>query len=262
MFRRSAFVVGLGLSVALAIAEVAIAGQIHPGDLIVTDFGNGTLDDVNPVSGASFVIASGFSDPQGVAIDARGTIFVSDIGTSTIDKVNPATGVVTTFSGNGVGTGPALDRPFEMTFSSGTLYVAEGGTPNGNTTAVYAIDANGNRTLVAGNNGTSNNLFKEFLAGLALDSKGNIFASAPTAATIYHVGSGTATPLTTAVLAFRASRSAPTASSSRRAEAPPTRRSGRSTRRAGLPPSYRIIADNTEQVRRSTSCGGSRSAMA
>ena len=124
------------------------------------------------------MIASGFSNPQGVAINALGTIFVSDIGTSTIDAVNPTTGVVTTFSGNGVGTGPALNRPFQMQFSGGTLYVAEGGVPNGNTTAVYAIDGNGNRTLVAGNNGSSNNLFAQFLAGLAVDSKGTIFASA------------------------------------------------------------------------------------
>jgi hypothetical protein len=50
-----------------------------------------------------------------------------------------------------VGVGPVLDGPFEMAFFGGTLYVAEGGTPNGNTTAVYALDAQGNRTTVAGN---------------------------------------------------------------------------------------------------------------
>jgi hypothetical protein len=201
MRRRSAIAAGLGLLVAFAIAGVATAGHIQPGDLIVTDFGNGTVDDVNPTTGNGFVIASGFSNAEGVAINAQGTIFVSDIGTSTIDAVNPTTGVVTTFSGNGIGTGPALNRPFEMTFVGNTLYVADGGTPNGNTTAVYAIDSQGNRTLVAGNNGTSNNLFKEFLAGLAISPGGTIYASAPTAATIYQVGTGTATPLTTAVFA-------------------------------------------------------------
>ncbi len=200
MKRRAVFAGALGFL--LAVAGVAHAGSIQAGDLIVVDFGNGTLDDVNPTTGATSIIATGFSNPEGLAINSKGFIFVSDIGTSTIDQVNPTTGVVTTFSGNGVGTGPALDRPFQMAFNSaGTLYVAEGGTPNGNTTAVYAIGANGNRTLVAGNNGSSNNLFTEFLAGLALDSKGNIYTSAPTAHTIYSVGSGTATPLTTAVTA-------------------------------------------------------------
>jgi len=208
---RLGFMTALWLTMAMAFAEAATAGQINPGDLIVVDRGNGTLDDINPTTGATnFVIASGFSNPQGLAINALGTIFVSDIGTSTIDAVNPTTGVVTTFSGNGVGTGPELNRPFQMQFFGGTLYVAEGGVPNGNTTAVYAIDAAGNRTLVAGNNGTSNNLFAGGLAGLALNSNGTIYASEATGPhTIYQVSPGTATPLTSAVtapqgLAFRA----------------------------------------------------------
>ena len=176
------------------------AGGITPGDLIVVDRGNLTLDDVNPITGASTVIAAGFSNPQGIAINSQGFIFVSDIGTSTIDEVNPVTGAVTTFSGNGVGTGPSLDRPFQMAFnSSGTLYVADGQTPNGNSTNVIAFDAAGNRTLVAGNNGSSNNLFNASLAGLGVDSKGNIYASAPTGGTIYHVTPGAGTPLSTSV---------------------------------------------------------------
>jgi hypothetical protein len=199
---RFTFMTALTLTMAMAFPVVTTGGQINPGDLIVVDRGNGTLDDVNPVSGMSSVIATGFSNPQGVAINAQGQIFVSDIGTSTIDAVNPTTGVVTTFSGNGIGTGPALDRPFQMQFFGGTLYVAEGGVPNGNTTAVYAIDANGNRTTVAGNNGSSNNLFAEGLAGLALSSKGTIYASEATGPhNIYQVGPGTATPLTSAVVA-------------------------------------------------------------
>jgi len=191
------------LGLVLAIAGVADAGTIQAGDLIVVDRGNMTLDDINPTTGAlNFVIASGFSNPQGLAINSQGIIFVSDIGTSTIDQVNPTTGMITPFSGMGAGTGPTLDRPFQMAFnSSGTLYVADGGTPNGNTTAVFAIDTHGNRTLVAGNNGSSNNLFAQFLAGLALDSKGNIYAGAPTGHTIYSVASGTATSLSTAATA-------------------------------------------------------------
>lgn len=73
---------------------------------------------------------------------------------------------------------------------------------------MYAIDSSGNRTLVAGNNGSSNNLFDRALAGLAVSSTGAIYAGAPTAfiadgvPPIYHVGPGTATPLnTTAVTA-------------------------------------------------------------
>jgi len=70
MQRHVAFATALGL--ALAVAGVARGGSINPGDLIVVDRGNGTLDDVNPTSGAGFVIASGFSNPQGVAINSLG----------------------------------------------------------------------------------------------------------------------------------------------------------------------------------------------
>jgi sugar lactone lactonase YvrE len=178
------------------VARLATAGAIHAGDILVVDRGNGTLNDVNPVTGASFTIASGFSNPQGLAVNANGMIFVSDIGTSTIDQVDPLTGLVTTFSGNGVGTGPLLDRPFEMAFNAGgTLFVAEGGVPDGNTTGVLAIDSSGNRTFLAANNGSSNDLFRQFLAGLAVNSQGHVFASAPTGGTIYRAGPGTATPL-------------------------------------------------------------------
>jgi glucose/arabinose dehydrogenase len=110
------------VAMGLVMAHVGAAGTIQPGDIIVVDRGNGTLDDINPVTGAlNFVIASGFSNPQGLAINSFGSIFVSDIGASTIDEANPITDVVTTFSGNGVGGGPALDRPFQMEFFGGTL---------------------------------------------------------------------------------------------------------------------------------------------
>lgn len=204
MSRRLPLMTALLLTMAMAFAGAATAGQINAGDLIVVDRGNGTLDDINPTTGAlNFVIAAGISTfDQGLAINAQGSIFVSDIINHVIDEVNPTTGTVTTFSGNGVGSGAALNRPFEMQFIGGTLYVADGGVPNGNTTAVFAIDAAGNRTIVASNNGSSNNLFGGGLAGLAISSTGTIYVSEATGPhTIYQVGPGTATPLTSAVLA-------------------------------------------------------------
>ncbi len=261
MQRNLAITMALGLVLAVA-GGVATAGSISAGDLIVVDRGNGTLDDVNPLTGASTPIASGFSNPQGLAINAQGMIFVSDIGTSTIDRVNPNTGTVTTFSGNGVGSGPSLNRPFQMAFnSSGTLFVADGQTPNGNSTNVIAIDAGGNRTVVAGNNGSSNNLFKQFVAGLALSSSGGIYVSAPTGGTIYSVTPGAATPLSTAVAAPRVLHSLPAASSWRSTEIPRIHRSGRSIPPAEMPQSLPTILAQ-ELVRRSASCAGSPWALA
>ena len=165
--------------------------QSTAGDIIVVDRGNGDLVNVNPTTGASSVIASGFSNPQGVAINSQGSIFVSDIGTHTIDEVNPTSGAVTTYSGNGVGSGAPLDRPFEMAFNaSGTLYVADG-QANSDSTNLFAIDPSGSRTVVAGNNGSSTNVFAQSLAGLAINqTNGNLYVSTASGHTIYQVTPG------------------------------------------------------------------------
>ena len=66
-----------------------------------------------------------------------------------------------------------MSRPFEMAFLGNTLYVADGGSSGGATSAVYIVDASGNRTLVAGG---SNSLFGiGGAAGLALSSTGGIY---------------------------------------------------------------------------------------
>ena len=188
MLRSIPFATVMGL--VLTFAGIATAGMIQPGDLIVVDRGNGTLDDVNPTTGATSVVASGFTNPQGLVIDSQGNMFVSDIGTSTIDEVTP-NGTVTTYSGNGVGMGPALDRPFEMAFNtSGTLYVADG-EAGSTTTAVIAIGPNGDRTVVAANNGTSDNVFAQALRGLTIDpTSGNLYVSTASGHTIYQVTPG------------------------------------------------------------------------
>jgi hypothetical protein len=116
---RLAFVTALGLTMAMAFAGTATA-DIQAGDLIVIDNFNHSLDDINPTTGTGFVIASNFTDPQGVAINAQGTIFVSDLGNGTtlgpvIDKVSPQ-GVVMPFSSNTPGTGPTMYWPFQMAF--------------------------------------------------------------------------------------------------------------------------------------------------
>jgi hypothetical protein len=98
---------------------------------------------------------------------------------------------VTTYSGNGVGSGAALDRPFEMAFgASGTLYVADG-QANSNSTNVIAIAPNGDRTVVAGNNGSTTNVFAQSLAGLTINpATGNLFVGTATGHTIYQVTPG------------------------------------------------------------------------
>ena len=88
-------------------------------------------------------------------------------------------------------------RPFEMAFLGNTLYVADGGPSNGSTSAVYTVNASGNRALVAGG---SNSLFGiGGVAGLALSPTGGIYASATSPSTIFSVTTGNATSLTTTI---------------------------------------------------------------
>src|SRR4051794_15672361 len=127
--------------IARAAAGSSFAGTIHGGDILVVDSSGQALVDVNPTTGASFVVATGFVSPKGVAIDATGNIYVSDIGTSsgdaTISRVNPTTGQVTVFSGNGTGSGPGLDRPFQLAFDpSGHLYVVDAQAALANTEVI------------------------------------------------------------------------------------------------------------------------------
>src|SRR5208337_5137839 len=78
-----------------------------------------------------------------------------------------------------------------MAFSaSGTLYVADGQL-NSDSTNVIAIASNGNRTVVAGNNGSSTNVFAQSLAGLTINpASGNLYVSTATGHTIYQVTPG------------------------------------------------------------------------
>jgi DNA-binding beta-propeller fold protein YncE len=185
-----------------AAAGSSFAGTIHAGDILVVDSSGQALVDVNPMTGNSFIIASGFLSPKGVAIDANGNIYVSDIGTSsgdaTISRVNPTTGQVTVFSGNGVGSGPGLDRPFQIAFaSSGQLYAADAQAAVANT-EVIRFDANGNRIVVSGNGVGSGDPFGS-LRGLTFDKNGNVIVSAPFTPGLFRVdGSGARTELSTA----------------------------------------------------------------
>ena len=188
--------------IAHAAAGSSFAGTIHGGDILVVDSGGQALVDVNPTTGASFVVATGFVSPKGVAIDANGNIYVSDIGTSsgdaTISRVNPTTGQVTVFSGNGIGSGPGLDRPFQIAFnSSGQLYAADAQAALANT-EVIKFDAAGNRTVVSGNGVGSGDPFGS-LRGLTFDKNGNAIVSAPFTPGLFRVdGSGARTELSTA----------------------------------------------------------------
>jgi DNA-binding beta-propeller fold protein YncE len=106
---------------------------------------DGTVDGAAP--------GSRFSDPFGVAVDAKGNVVVADGGDSNrIRRISPE-GVVSTVAGghegfaDGTGAGAAFNTPSAIAFDGkGNLYVADTGNH-----AIRRIAPDGNVTTIAGN---------------------------------------------------------------------------------------------------------------
>jgi sugar lactone lactonase YvrE len=166
------------------------------GNIYVADFENSTIRKVTPagavttlagspgVTGSADGTGSGarFSRPQGLGVDAHGTVYVADTENFTIRAVTAA-GVVTTLAGSpgtsgnsdGVGSAARFLNPTSVVVDpAGIVYVADGGairkiaTPGGSVT-----------TLVSGK--------FMVLSSLALDASGNLYASDWQASTISKV---------------------------------------------------------------------------
>nr|WP_279590361.1 stalk domain-containing protein [Paenibacillus lupini] len=139
-----------------------------------------------------------FNQPTGLAVNAAGDVFVADAGNSAIRKIDTA-GNVTTIAGSGVqgfkdGTGEAasFNHPQDVaTAADGTLYVADTLnhvirriTPQGQVTTIgtvstRTVELRSGVAAFAGsykNGSLADAQFNE-PAGLALDSKGNLYVS-------------------------------------------------------------------------------------
>jgi sugar lactone lactonase YvrE len=166
------------------------------GNIYVADFDNSTIRKIMP-GGAVTTLAGSpgmtgsadgtgsaarFSRPQGLGVDASGTVYVADTENFTIRAVTGA-GIVTTLAGSpgmhgnldGVGSAAQFINPTAIAVApGGVLYVADGGSIRKITTADDSVT-----TLVS----------EKFmvLSSLALDASGNLYASDWQASTISKV---------------------------------------------------------------------------
>jgi sugar lactone lactonase YvrE len=175
-------------------------------NVYVTDSSNSTIRRVTP-SGVVTTLAglagshgsadgtgtaARFNEPTGVAVDSAGNVYVTDLKDSTIRKVTPA-GVVTTLAGlagswgsaDGTGSAARFFYPDGVAVdSAANVYV----TDSGNST-IRRVTPSGVVTTLAGlaglpmghryADGTGRAARFQALAGVAVDSSGNIYVADP-----------------------------------------------------------------------------------
>ena len=175
---RARFRIGLALAAGL-VATAAHAQSVYATPYFLTTLAgvatSGSLD--GTLSGARF------SSPQGVAVEANGTVYVADTNNHIIRKIT-FFGVVTTLAGqagalgntNGTGTAARFNLPAGLAVdSAGNVYVAD--TSN---SLIRKITPGGLVTTLAG--GTAGSLdgtgsAARFLSpnGIAVDAAGNVY---------------------------------------------------------------------------------------
>ena len=131
-------------------------------------------------------VSAQFNNPQGVTVNAAGSVYVSDSFNNNIRLVTAA-GAVSTFAGsgtignaNGIGTAAQFYAPKGSVFDSqGNLYVADFGN-----NVIRKITPAGVSSTFAGNGAAgyideSNPLYAEFdaPAALAIDATGNLYVA-------------------------------------------------------------------------------------
>lgn len=174
------------------------------GDLFIADTGNGSIREVNHVTGmittVAGLVAFGEGDggpataaqlisPAGIAVDSSGNLFIADTYNDRIREVNAITGIISTVAGNGTagfagdggqGTAAELNAPADIVLnSSGELFIAD----HSNNRIRELNLLTGIITTIAGNGvaGYSGDGLAATAAelnqpqGLALDASGNLF---------------------------------------------------------------------------------------
>ncbi len=154
-------------------AVVFYSGAGGTGTALVTvpvyGIGNGAQVAYGP-GGPQTSVGSGFSSPQGVAVDGAGNVFIADAAAAVVDKVIPAGTQSTVGSGFIEPAGVAVD-------GAGNLYVTDF-----NAAAVYQVAPGGTQTTVG--SGFSKP------QGVAVDGAGNLYVVDPGVPAVFKVTPG------------------------------------------------------------------------
>jgi sugar lactone lactonase YvrE len=121
--------------------RAALDTNVAPGDFAIFDgylYFTDTVGErvvrMDLATGIIEFVASGFSDPQGIAIDEAGNIYVGDYTAHRVRRISADTGSVSTFAGTGTGSPPDgnggvatvanINGPWGVAVDSENLYIS------------------------------------------------------------------------------------------------------------------------------------------
>jgi DNA-binding beta-propeller fold protein YncE len=121
--------------------------------------------------GASAARPSGFAEPCGVAVDARGDVLVADTGHDRIQSFSPDGSLLASWRRAG-GGGRGFRRPLAVAVGAhGSVYVVDGGNDR-----IVELGARGGLIAAWGARGAGPGEF-ERPSGIAVDARGRVFVS-------------------------------------------------------------------------------------
>lgn len=151
------------------------------GGLVVAEWGNNRVQRLSatgqPVSawgnpgGAKSAVRGEFNYPQGIAVDAQGTIYVTDSGNNRVQVFSSSGQLVNVWGQRGEAPGQFYAPDGIAVDSNGNLYIAEYGNNR-----VQVLSAGGRIVSQWGSKGSGPGEFNG-AGGLAIDGQGNVYVA-------------------------------------------------------------------------------------